>query len=272
MSVFDMTDKEKPEVLELESTKIKKVSEYWPRNGYNMDVVNQYANFYEKDMDLPPIAITNWYFLIDGWHRLKALEMIGRKTASVTIVDIPRAEIYAEALHRNLKQERNLRDLSTLKYIEPPNGMKIVCDTEFLEKVLEPVTKQERSYKLTFTSRELVIETVNSPTILLTIPARCFLRYEVTAEYLMYTDTEILRDLLQNAKQSSMILLSLISCCCERGLIIQHPNGKICKVPYLGPEYIIPKKRRTSTNYNNYLDQLNNQAKIYNKDRVNRGG
>lgn len=265
-----MTDTKEREVIELSCSKIKKISEYWLRNGYNYDVVDMYAEQYKQEVELPPLAITNWYILVDGWHRLEALEKLGRKTANVTVVDIPRAEIYAEALRRNLKQELNMRDLSSLKSIELQNGMKVICDPAFLEKVLEPVIQQNRPYKLTFSSKELTVETANSPTILMmTIPARCFIQYEVAVEYSMYTDSEILEELLQNAKKSSMVLLSLISRCCERGLILRHPNGKLCKVPYLGSETIYPEKTHTPTKYNNNLDYLNNILKIYNKDKSN---
>jgi hypothetical protein len=60
------------------------------RATLNDMVIAEYAEAYEQGVELPSIDVyydeeTSWYWLADGFHRVRALRQIGRDTATANV-------------------------------------------------------------------------------------------------------------------------------------------------------------------------------------------
>lgn len=71
---------------------------YPRKGGFNQDTVNQYRESLDQ---LPPIEITPTKKLVDGFHRITAYRIEGRKEIPFVIVDIPDDQVLWEAIKRN---------------------------------------------------------------------------------------------------------------------------------------------------------------------------
>lgn len=83
---------------------IKVLKNYSPRKEVNSEAISNYKENYELGDDLPPLIIQKEEkILVDGFHRYFALKELGKETAEVKLLDIPKNEIRAEAIRRNRK-------------------------------------------------------------------------------------------------------------------------------------------------------------------------
>ena len=72
---------------------------YPRRGGINNEIVEQYRNSIDK---LPPIVVQEVdKILIDGFHRLQAHILEGKKTIKAEALDIPKDKILIESIKRN---------------------------------------------------------------------------------------------------------------------------------------------------------------------------
>jgi uncharacterized ParB-like nuclease family protein len=60
------------------------------RAELNQAVISEYAEAYEQGIELPPIDVyyngeTPWYWLADGFHRVKAAQQIGRNSITASV-------------------------------------------------------------------------------------------------------------------------------------------------------------------------------------------
>jgi transcriptional regulator with XRE-family HTH domain len=70
----------------------------YPRDTFNNEVVNNYRLNIEK---LPPIIVSKDLLLIDGYHRLLAYRLEGKKEIEAEVVDVPPEKVLFEAARRN---------------------------------------------------------------------------------------------------------------------------------------------------------------------------
>jgi len=91
--------------MKIEIEKIKFVEDSYPRNGFDPEVVGQYALNIDA---LPPITINKNFVLVDGYHRLLAYRNEGRKEIETNIINIPDDRILFEATKLNSLHGRQL--------------------------------------------------------------------------------------------------------------------------------------------------------------------
>lgn len=85
---------------------IKFLEEYYPRAGFDNETVNQYKL---NLGGLPPILVqAEDKILIDGYHRLLAFRVEGRKEIEADLLQIPKDKIFAEAVKRNRDHGKQL--------------------------------------------------------------------------------------------------------------------------------------------------------------------
>lgn len=78
----------------------------YPRQKRDDEVVNSYRDAIDE---LPPIVLSKNFVLIDGFHRLIAFKLEGKKEIPAEILDITdRNEILLEAIRRNVKHGKQL--------------------------------------------------------------------------------------------------------------------------------------------------------------------
>lgn len=71
-------------------SKVVKDPNIFPRGKVDQDAVIRYRDAYELNETLPPIILEkNTYRLLDGWHRVAALEEIGAEKVSVEFHEVP---------------------------------------------------------------------------------------------------------------------------------------------------------------------------------------
>jgi len=81
----------------------------YPRERIDEEVVEIYKSNLETGMKFPRIVVQkDTYTLVDGLHRFKALEKLGKKQVEVEILDIPNIELRREAISRNIKHGKRL--------------------------------------------------------------------------------------------------------------------------------------------------------------------
>jgi len=78
----------------------------YPRDGFDNETVNSYASNVDA---LPPIIVTKENILVDGYHRLLAHKLCGKKQIKAEIRDIPKERILWEATKLNAKHGKQLR-------------------------------------------------------------------------------------------------------------------------------------------------------------------
>jgi len=84
-------------VIELETDKVKVDFELYPRSKANSEIISQY----QQAIDRLPEVSKEGYILIDGFHRLRAHILEGKKTIKAELVDIPEKEILVYAIKKN---------------------------------------------------------------------------------------------------------------------------------------------------------------------------
>ncbi len=75
------------------------------RNEINRTTVNNYKNIYKNGGTLPPIQlalVAGALRLVDGWHRLEALRLLGQKVADATITEMTSTDARWAAVSANL--------------------------------------------------------------------------------------------------------------------------------------------------------------------------
>jgi len=98
---------------------IKFIKDLYPRFELDNETVNTYRNAIDK---LPPITISKNKILIDGYHRLTAYRLEGRKEIEAEIFDSENEdEIFMEAIKANTKHGKQLsikekRNLAKILY------------------------------------------------------------------------------------------------------------------------------------------------------------
>jgi len=85
---------------------IKFLKDYYPRADFN----NETVNAYRLNIDaLPPITVNKDLILIDGYHRLLAHKLEGKKEIEAEVLDVPEEEILWFATKLNAKHGFQLR-------------------------------------------------------------------------------------------------------------------------------------------------------------------
>jgi len=92
------------EIFEFNISDIKQNTKYWAREELNKDTINRLIVCYKNRNELPPITVNENGVLIDGWHTLRAAEIIGLKKVNSSVVEIPESEIYVEGIRLNRKK------------------------------------------------------------------------------------------------------------------------------------------------------------------------
>ncbi|RLJ04042.1 MAG: hypothetical protein DRP18_05230 [Candidatus Aenigmatarchaeota archaeon] len=92
--------------MKISIDEIKFIKELYPRFELDNETVNAYRNAIDK---LPPITISRNKILIDGYHRLTAYRLEGRKEIEAKIFDSENEdEIFIEAIKANTKHGKQL--------------------------------------------------------------------------------------------------------------------------------------------------------------------
>jgi len=94
------------DTLELDVDSVLVLNDVYPRDGFDNNTVNSYALNVDA---LPPIIVTKENILVDGYHRLLAHRLCGKKLIKAEIVDIPKERILWEATKLNAKHGKQLR-------------------------------------------------------------------------------------------------------------------------------------------------------------------
>ena len=92
-------------------TKIMRISELkrdekiYPRDNIDYSLMLTYAKAMESGSKFPPITVTHYneiYYVVDGWHRLEALEDNGETHTECEIIFNLKTmkEIYVESVKR----------------------------------------------------------------------------------------------------------------------------------------------------------------------------
>ena len=75
------------------------------RRRLDKSTLVKYSEIYKRGGTLPPITLAKvkkTYVLVDGWHRVKALEHIERGTVEAVVLDVSAKEAYKLAIQANL--------------------------------------------------------------------------------------------------------------------------------------------------------------------------
>lgn len=76
---------------------------FYVRKQLNQDHVLHLAELYDNGVELPPIQATKTGIIIDGRHRVEALDMLGRKGVDVQYVEeLDEAELIFRAMRANV--------------------------------------------------------------------------------------------------------------------------------------------------------------------------
>jgi len=93
-------------LLSVKVEDIKFLKDYYPRADFN----NETVNAYRLNIDaLPPITVNKDLVLIDGYHRLLAHKLEGKKEIEAEVLDVPEEEILWYATKLNAKHGFQLR-------------------------------------------------------------------------------------------------------------------------------------------------------------------
>jgi len=92
-------------VKQIKIHKITFKEDLYPRINLDDDTVNKYRRSLSQ---LPPIVVNEDYILIDGYHRLIAHKLEGKKEIKAKILDIPEEDIFLEAVRRNARHGKQL--------------------------------------------------------------------------------------------------------------------------------------------------------------------
>ena len=92
-------------IQNIEIKKIRVFPELYPRDQIDTEQVNLYRLNLEK---LPPILLNQDFILIDGAHRLQAYEVAQKTTIPAEIKDIPKDQIFIEAIRYNAMHGKQL--------------------------------------------------------------------------------------------------------------------------------------------------------------------
>lgn len=93
----------------LDREKIVLVDDLYPRSFVEYRTVASYAESMLQGAEFPPVKVAESdgvFYLLDGWHRFRALKQLKQDKISAHVVDIPREEWFAYAVESNMKHGR----------------------------------------------------------------------------------------------------------------------------------------------------------------------
>jgi hypothetical protein len=91
---------------ELSIAEIVRDPQFQMRNKLDASAVKRYSDQYKLDKDMPPVKVARvdeTFLLVDGWHRLQALENLGRHLVEVEVHPATRKEALWMAAQANLE-------------------------------------------------------------------------------------------------------------------------------------------------------------------------
>lgn len=75
---------------------------YSPRVQLDENTIERYKELYELNEKIPaPIVQKDKKILIDGYHRIEALRILGKEDVEIEFLDIPESQIFEESIKRN---------------------------------------------------------------------------------------------------------------------------------------------------------------------------
>ena len=92
---IDKTTNEIKSISKMKASDIKIRKDIYPRKTVHRGVVEAYKEAIQRGDNFPPIVVNQDNELIDGWHRLHALEELGREEVEVERIQC--VDVYAEA-------------------------------------------------------------------------------------------------------------------------------------------------------------------------------
>uniref|UniRef100_UPI00056D5F3E hypothetical protein n=1 Tax=Rhizobium fredii TaxID=380 RepID=UPI00056D5F3E len=86
--------------------RVKKDQRFQMRKKTDPSTIKRYVGIYQAEKSMPPVKIgliNGVPFLIDGWHRLAALEQLGEETASALVIECGEQQALWLAASANLE-------------------------------------------------------------------------------------------------------------------------------------------------------------------------
>ena len=91
--------------IELHTGSILRDPSFQVRRKLDKGIIERYAKVYESGNRMPPVEVVrvnDSYVLLEGWHRLAALEKLGRTRVRAIVHDVSKREAYWIAARANL--------------------------------------------------------------------------------------------------------------------------------------------------------------------------
>ncbi|WP_024352255.1 ParB N-terminal domain-containing protein [Aurantimonas coralicida] len=92
-------------VTELSIAEIVRDPQFQMRRKLDAGAVKRYSEQYKLDRDMPPVVVARvdeTFLLVDGWHRLQALENLGRHQVQADVRHVTRTQALWMAAQANL--------------------------------------------------------------------------------------------------------------------------------------------------------------------------
>lgn len=148
MDVFSFLSQQyKVERKKVSISQIQKKMDLYPRVLIDTNTVRNYYEAMRSGEVFPPVVLTNDYVLIDGFHRVEASILLGRKEIDAVVIqnDLTKQEIFSLAVELNLRHGKRLTEKDIERVKSLISKEEVICFfSKYAESVLglENVTKK----------------------------------------------------------------------------------------------------------------------------------
>lgn len=184
----------------LDREKIMLVDELYPRSFTDYRTVASYAESMLQGAVFPPVKVAESdgvFYLLDGWHRYRALKQLKQDKISAHVIDIPREDWFAFAVESNMKHGKpmTLKDKIAVIFRLRKEGRS--------DDDIGPMMQMTTSYIAHLVSEKAIVLTQNGTTGIPLKPALAEVKTKLKKGKVI--DIEAIQRSMSGQRQFSMI-------------------------------------------------------------------